>query len=398
MPGVFLKGVLEVGRGFDSPVLIGLGRRVRSGLAMRGPGTWRLECCGSDGRGEVESRMVGGRDKRDDRGNDVASISTNITRFDGLGRRGRSATDLSNSERLNSDFSLASVQDHLVVPRVNDVVESWSPENLINIAAVDKARSYVTPVDILQGSVAPRLPTAGNFVEKLVDEFQRVAEEEIQNCYRRIQVTPGFHTFVLQGTANLVQLPMFNVEISHQLIIKVTIAEKDLETWNEHQKRHPSHNQGGFGGVITIASPYPAQMPFYIYGSLAQTHLDHMLLLIEGGLRKGLIAVASAKPEFAMQPFTDAHLPTLFVLWSDGIALPCTDDCDRNEPGLVGHLGRRMATATIGLGSNVFADWCHLNSDAALELDGNAAETQFAGSITLSRFLVRPPAHELGRK
>ncbi|KAJ7043065.1 pyridoxal phosphate-dependent transferase [Mycena alexandri] len=332
-------------------------------------------------------------------------------------------------------------------------------------------------------------PTAGNFVKELADGFQRVAEEEIQNCYRRIQVTPDFHTFVLQGTANpfhLVQLPMFNVgNHRQQLIIKVTIPEKDLKAWNEHRKQHPSavftiHNvskthlstileQGGFSGIITNGLPavygpeaqsleavpgvptritildivkkrplnpahldkaYPAQMPFYIYGSLAQTHLDHMLLrapnaqlsagnitlklenmdlsieahrrLVEDGLRKGLIAVASAKPEFAMQPFTDAHPPTFFAPWADGISVTLyVDDCDRNGPGLVSHLGKPIATATINLGSNVFADWSLLNDDAALKLDENATETQFTRSTTTrpsSRFLIRPPADEFGRK
>ncbi|KAJ7767800.1 pyridoxal phosphate-dependent transferase [Mycena metata] len=320
-------------------------------------------------------------------------------------------------------------------------------------------------------------PTAGNFVKELADEFQRVAEEEIQNCYRRIQVMPDFHTFVVQGTTNpfhLVQLPMFNVgNHRQQLIIKVTIPENDLKTWNAHRKRYPCavfmvHNafkaeistileQGAFSGMITNGLPaaygpaahslhgisgvparieiegivknrplhpkyldeaYPAQMPFYVYGSLAQTHLDHMLLRapnaqlsagnvtltlddmdehrtrIEAGLGRGLIAVAEDKPEYAMQPFSDAHPPAFFAPWAEGIRVTLYADADRCGPGLIGHLGKPVATGTIGLGSNVFADWAYLNDDG---LGGSADEGQLA-AMTKSRFVVRLPADEFGRK
>ncbi|KAJ7785194.1 pyridoxal phosphate-dependent transferase [Mycena maculata] len=298
-------------------------------------------------------------------------------------------------------------------------------------------------------------PTAGNFVKELADEFQKVAEQEIQNCYRRVRVVPDFHTFIIQGATNpfyLVQLPMFNVgNHRQQLIIKVSLSDESLRRWTAHRQTYPSDmvmvhttrkeflstilDRGEFDGVVTnglpaiygarsramdgspgfrvainivgivknrplspahLDSSYPQQMPFYIYGSIAETHIDHMLLhapnaqlsagnitldvemdlsnprnrqLLENGLDRGLIAVASSNPEFAMQPFSNAHRPAFFSPWSDGFKVALyADDSDSKGPGLVETLGKPITAATISLGSNVFSDWSYINQDAVLSV------------------------------
>jgi hypothetical protein len=126
---------------------------------------------------------------------------------------------------------------------------------------------------------------------------------------------------------------------------------------------------------------------------------------LESLLCTGLIAMAHTKPEFAMQPFSDAHPPAFFVPWTDefGVTL-YADTLDSEVPGLVTHLSKPVGTATVILGSNVFTDWSHINQDAAFSTARNTGNAHEAGhaadwgadSEGSSRFLANRPADEFG--
>ena len=132
---------------------------------------------------------------------------------------------------------------------------------------------------------------------------------------------------------------------------------------------------------------YPSKMPFYLYGTAQEMHIDHVLLRVpnaqlsageviveslEGdralffaGLKGGLIAVADAIPEFLMQPLTASSLKSFFY---PGAKLAVSIYHDRNAaqsqgPGLCGQLGDPITRGTITLGDNIFTDAYMINAD-----------------------------------
>jgi len=133
---------------------------------------------------------------------------------------------------------------------------------------------------------------------------------------------------------------------------------------------------------------YPSNMPFYLYGTAQEMHIDHILLrvpnaqlsggevtveLLEGdrsvfvsGLTGGLIAVADAIPELLMQPLSTSSLKSFF---HPGAKLTISIYPDRNAaqsqgPGLLDQLGEPIARGIITLGDNTFADAHMINADA----------------------------------
>ena len=130
-------------------------------------------------------------------------------------------------------------------------------------------------------------------------------------------------------------------------------------------------------------------MPFYLYGTEQEMHIDHVLLrvpnaqlsagevtveLLEGdrsvfvaGLKRGLIAVADAIPELLMQPLSANSLEPLF---HPGAKLVVSIYHDRNAaqsqgPGLCDELGNPIARGIITLGDNTFADAYMVNADTS---------------------------------
>jgi hypothetical protein len=128
-------------------------------------------------------------------------------------------------------------------------------------------------------------------------------------------------------------------------------------------------------------------MPFYLYSTGQEMHIDHMLVrapnaqlsagevtfeLIEGSesvfapeLKNGLIAVADTLPECLMQPFTSDRLKSIFhpgakldlSIYPDEAAQSRGHDlCDR--------LGEPIARARIILGDNTFVDEPMINLEA----------------------------------
>jgi hypothetical protein len=140
---------------------------------------------------------------------------------------------------------------------------------------------------------------------------------------------------------------------------------------------------------------YPSKMPFYLYGTPQELHIDHVLLrspnaqissgevtveLVEGsqpvftsGLKNGLIVVADSLPERLMQPLAADRLSRFF---HPGAKLDVSvyHDQEKNviqpSQGRTGslwdNLGEPIARATLTLGDNTFADAYMINIDAPI--------------------------------
>ena len=129
---------------------------------------------------------------------------------------------------------------------------------------------------------------------------------------------------------------------------------------------------------------YPSKMPFYLYGTPQELHIDHLLLrapnaqissgevaieLVEGsqsvftaGLKNGLIVLADTLPERLMQPLVADCLSRFF---RPGAKLDVSVYHDQNQGrSLCDNLGEPIARAAITLGDNTFADAYMINIDA----------------------------------
>ena len=161
---------------------------------------------------------------------------------------------------------------------------------------------------------------------------------------------------------------------------------------------------------------YPSNMPFYLYGTAQEMHIDHILLrapnaqlsagevtvdLLEGdrsmfiaGLKDGLIAVADAIPELLMQPLSTSSLKSLF---HPGSKLVVSIYRDRNAaqsqgPGLCDQLGEPIARGIITLGDNSFADAYMLNAEAPTVIP-----QALKRSLTIPETTLSPQDHPLFR-
>jgi hypothetical protein len=128
-------------------------------------------------------------------------------------------------------------------------------------------------------------------------------------------------------------------------------------------------------------------MPFYLYGTAQEMHIDHVLLrfpnaqlsagkvivetyegdsaVFAAGLKRGLIAIADAIPEFLMQPLSPHSLKSFF---HPGAKLAVSIYHDPNAaqsqgPGLCDQLGDPITRGTITLGDNTFTDTYIINAD-----------------------------------
>ncbi|KAH9047668.1 pyridoxal phosphate-dependent transferase [Lactarius hengduanensis] len=133
---------------------------------------------------------------------------------------------------------------------------------------------------------------------------------------------------------------------------------------------------------------YPSKMPFYLYGTAQEMHIDHVLLrgpnaqlsagdvtveLLEGdrpvfiaGLKDGLIAVADAIPELLMQPLSANRLNSLFHPGAE-LAVSIYHDLNPAQsqgPGLCDQLEDPIARGIITLGDDTFADAYMINAEA----------------------------------
>ena len=136
----------------------------------------------------------------------------------------------------------------------------------------------------------------------------------------------------------------------------------------------------------------PSRMPFYLYGTRQEMHIDHILVqapnaqlsagevtleLIEGsepvfaaGLRNGLIAVADALPEHLMRPFTSDRIVSFFHPGAKIDLSIYLDDNDAQSQGydLCNKLGEPIARSRITLGGNTFVDEYMINLDVSVAM------------------------------
>ncbi|KAF8892114.1 pyridoxal phosphate-dependent transferase [Infundibulicybe gibba] len=156
--------------------------------------------------------------------------------------------------------------------------------------------------------------TTNDFLKTVANEFEKVANKEVEGSLYRNTATPDMHGFVMQGTdkLHLVHLPMFNMENHrHQTIITAELPEDVKRKYVHAKQENPSRfftlgtiNKELFtdiiqGALVRIAEgfqltnihiiknqylgaraldpSYPTHMPFYLYGTQEQMHIDHVL-------------------------------------------------------------------------------------------------------------------------
>jgi hypothetical protein len=131
---------------------------------------------------------------------------------------------------------------------------------------------------------------------------------------------------------------------------------------------------------------YPLRMPFYLYSTGQEIHIDHILVkapnaqlsageitfeFIEGsesevaaGLEGGLIAVANTLPEHLMQPFTLDRLESFFRPCAKFELSIYPDEVAQSQGyGFCDKLGEPIARCRITLGGNTFVDEYMINLD-----------------------------------
>ncbi|KAK5994151.1 L-tyrosine decarboxylase [Cladobotryum mycophilum] len=172
-------------------------------------------------------------------------------------------------------------------------------------------------------------PTSNEFLDKVVADFKKVAEDEMERSIIRNKTTPDKHSFVMQGFNQiyLVYLPMFyKANRRRQLILTVEFPLKVLKHYQKLRKENPEKvyimetvnnhllsdilvNESEvlwhiveslpsretqsliafmrsfrFNIVINkslrsnqLMNEYPKGMPFYLYGNNDESHIDHAL-------------------------------------------------------------------------------------------------------------------------
>ncbi|KAH9969751.1 PLP-dependent transferase [Russula dissimulans] len=278
--------------------------------------------------------------------------------------------------------------------------------------------------------------SSSNFEQVLEDVFRKVAEEEVEQVsVARNRSVPARRAFVLQGggPVNLVHMPCFGTTSQRrQCILSGELSDAGLKAYLEAKKADPTSiylactlkgeevstiiKRKSFRCLISkltasgaivesevrnimvvknrslcsryLDVAYPSRMPFYLYGTEQEVHIDHVIVqapnaqlsasqvnvdVIEGiksaftaGLKNGLIAVTDTLPEHLMQPFIPDRLECFFhpgakfnvSIYTDRRAAGCPG------PGLCDELGEPIARAIITLGSNTFTDGYMINLDA----------------------------------
>jgi len=295
-------------------------------------------------------------------------------------------------------------------------------------------------------------PTAHNLVKSFADTFKAAALEEIEECYTRIIPSPAQHSFVMQGTDQLFlsSMSVFNIgSYRQQTIITGTLPADTMTAYVEAVEQNPAalftlttekallstilsaksckvtiHQGLDTGTPIVIAqdaeltnievvinrsiapqyldTAWPEFMPFYLYGTQSQYHIDHMLIHAPNAqlsstrvtadatlpivVGQSLIAIANTTRENAMQPFSADHLPSFFAA---GSTLPVTIYTDPNGaeasgPGLLDNLGTPVAQATITLSSSVYIDYTLVNQEHGVAVSTKHDRAQTPGLPDIS--------------
>ncbi|KAF6824113.1 hypothetical protein CPLU01_11042 [Colletotrichum plurivorum] len=306
-------------------------------------------------------------------------------------------------------------------------------------------------------------PTSPDFMSGMVEDFRNVAERGVERCLLRNTRTPDFHGFVVQGleekTIYFTHIAMFNMANHRRQIIIAAELPADVHS---RYKEERGKNPGEFYTIANVeqekledlldallkpdtaskinfrldkgipagenpAPPveegfplsnvrvvvdqsmafaaldldYPVKMPFYLYGSKSEVHMDHVLKkapnaqisadlvktdlaarLTDEELRNGVVVVLDDVFEASLQPLpteVETNKPHLeqkkpkLNLKAPGLFLKEGVDHKASvyrtyEEAKSGE-GKSIATGTISVGKTVYADWDDVNMDPAAEHD-----------------------------
>ncbi|KAH9884501.1 PLP-dependent transferase [Cubamyces lactineus] len=304
---------------------------------------------------------------------------------------------------------------------------------------------------VLRNVVMSLFQSAGNYVQSLAKSFQAGLEEEVKNVVARNTVSPQTHVFLMQGSDNLylVYRPLFyHANGRQQLILAASFSDPtQAAQYKALRLAHPdltfelSTDQKTTVGdllrsrqiVGNVTAPplfaifmqsvkititfvvkdrplnsrwrdpaYPASCtPFYLYGTPAEKHVDHMLLrapnaqissdrvtldctpaLTPDQLAKGVIVYLN-RPEAAMQPFTTKAAAFFEPGTSFGVTVYSdSQPAKASGPGL-SQGGARIATGRITLGRAVFYDAVVVNTADFAE--GTKVSAYTARSTSMDR-------------
>ncbi|KAJ3505820.1 hypothetical protein NLJ89_g7216 [Agrocybe chaxingu] len=314
-------------------------------------------------------------------------------------------------------------------------------------------------------------PTAHSLIKDLANTFKEAAKEEMKECQDRIATTPAHHSFVMQGTDKLFlsYISVFHIGNYRQQVVVTAELPADVmhayvrEVQDEpaalftlttekvllsevlfdghckvsiHKGLNTKYPKLFFSDIqltnITVIvnrsiapkhldKVYPEYMPFYLYGTEQQQHVDHMLLrapnaqltasgvvLIldkpipslvdeDSGLLEGLIAVANTTREHAMQPFNADHKPSFFVPGPEReipvIIYRDPNPANANGPGLLKGLGEPVATGAMTLGPCIFVDYTLVNQEHGIALSEKHHKAKAPGVPDMSHRIGGMPVH-----
>ncbi|KAL8284400.1 hypothetical protein RB597_001861 [Gaeumannomyces tritici] len=283
-------------------------------------------------------------------------------------------------------------------------------------------------------------PTSPDFMTSLAKDFKSVAEVGVKRVIKRNMLTPDIHGFVAQGLDSLffVHIPMFNMANHRKQLVIAADLPADVHAFYKEQRR------ANPGAVYTVANmepdklddmlkpgattkwrldlgipadgaqplkkdfaltntravvnqsmaypaldrEYPHKMPFYLYGSNAEMHLDHVLKTAPNAQISFDQVKASLSPALSDQQLSGGVVAVLDDVFERSLQpLPLDEDSGSvslGAPGLslkpeVTHrasvyktyeeyksgTGKPIATGTVSVGDTVFADWGDVNMDPA---------------------------------
>ncbi|KAH6843410.1 pyridoxal-dependent decarboxylase domain protein [Chaetomium sp. MPI-CAGE-AT-0009] len=294
-------------------------------------------------------------------------------------------------------------------------------------------------------------PTSPNYMQGMVEEFREVAKRGIDRCIIRNKRTPDNHGFVMQGLEQVyfVHVAMFNMANHRkQLIIAADLPKDVHDRYKEERNKNPGqvytignmvkdHLQDMLKGLLdpktaskykfrldkgipgkegsallmenfalsnvrvvvdksmafaALDADYPDKMPFYLYGSKSETHLDHVLKkapnaqisadlvktdltknLTDEQLKKGLVVVLDDVFEKSLQPLPTVqhHDPKnpIVNLKAPGFRLVSSvshkASVYKTYEEAKSKDGTPIATGTLSVGNTIYVDWADVNSDPA---------------------------------
>lgn len=288
-------------------------------------------------------------------------------------------------------------------------------------------------------------PTSPDFMATLVENFREVAEAGVRRCIKRNTLSKDTHGFVVQGGVDdsepiyFSHIAMFNMA-NHRKQLIIT-ADLPADVRAEYKKQRKA-NPGKFFTIANVEkdtledmiksgaattkfrldlgippsehteplmkdfclhnlrvvvdesmafaaldTQYPDRMPFYMYGSRKETHLDHVLKtapnaqitadlvdatdltsqLSDERLAKGVVVLLDDVFEKSLQPLPLVRDSNQVDLGAPGFGLKegvqhrasVYSTYEEATSGTVAPL----ATGTISVGDTIFADWADVNMD-----------------------------------